>query len=55
MSVSDVVFAFVLALAACSVTYGVALIFPPAGWIVGGVLAAGWAALLLIDVRAPSR
>lgn len=54
MSVLEMLLAVLLAAAAAAVTYGVAQIYVPAGWIVGGVLAALWGVLVLVEVK-PAR
>lgn len=49
MELRVVLFAIALASAAAAVTIGAALISEPAGWIIGGLLGAGWAWLILGD------
>ena len=44
--------ACLLAVAGALVVVGVALIFPPAAWIVGGALLAGWSWLVFAEVGA---
>jgi hypothetical protein len=51
MSTREVMFAAVLAVAAVAVVYGVTGFSPEAAWIIGGVLLAGWAWLILGDVE----
>ena len=46
-----IVLAALLALAAVIIAVGVAMVAVPAGIIVGGLLLAGWAFLVFLEVR----
>jgi len=47
----EVMFAVALLAAFVAITIGVAMAYPPAAWIVGGLLGALWAWLVLGDVK----
>ena len=54
MTVREWIFAALLAVAGSLITYGAALAWEPAGFIVGGVLLALWSWSLLAGPDAPS-
>lgn len=49
MDARTILFASCLAAAAVSVTVGAAVVHGAAGWVVGGILGAGWSWLILGD------
>jgi len=45
--VREILLAVLTAISAAAVTIGVHAIYPPAAWIIGGVLLSGWSWLVL--------